>query len=219
MKLNHSLYIILISITFLFSEKSNAQRENSFSLSAGIGLTQIPIRFGSSDYEKRNTLSYEIRISRNWNKLIGGIDLSVYNYHRTDFGSPSQIQLVFNRDLTRVIYTAPFLQESISYKYSSMSPFIGYNIITSEKFDIGLAIGSSFIFGSDSRTRLTAEGDGSPTVVGYQKSQRSEIVWRGMTSLRVSYKPRSNTAIGISLKHQNVLDYWSAFIFLKAKVF
>lgn len=206
---------MFISICLLYCTLAQCQ----LSVSAATGITQMRYRFGTEVLERPSSFSYDIDLFYKRGRGGFGVNTSFYTHHSTKLGSPTQIQLDYNSDLNRVVYTAPFFQESTCIKFTVFSPYIQFSIIDSEKINISLIGGVSYIYGSSFRVRLTAIGDGSPTVVGYQKHQRSEVEQFGMGAVNIGYNLSSNSMIGIKLKYQNTLDFWTGQVFIQAVLF
>lgn len=213
------IYIKILVITLLFGVSFDLFGQNNFVGSSGVGITKMPYYFGQEPTETFNDVSYDFDVYYQKKKFSVGFNLSLYNYQKTVFGSSDQIQLNYNGDLTQVVYTKPFLQESTGIKYTVFSPYLQYKIVNTGKFYISILGGVSYITGNSSRVRLTAVGDGSPTVVGYAKSQRSEVSFTGLGALKVAYKIKGETNIGTKVKYQNTIEYWSLMFFIESSLF
>ena len=125
-------------------------------------------------------------------------------YNETE--NPDNLSLVFTNDIGNAVYPSEFFQETTNINYSLLHFGLNYEKLFFDKFLLNLHYTISYINGEQHRTRLTAEGNLVPSVVGYSTKSRSEIAFTNWT-VALMFRLTDRMYSGFSYGYIGTLGY------------
>jgi len=196
--------IVLNTLFIILVIGSNVYCQKKLSIESDIGISFMKFTFGNKS-NSVNGINFGVGITRKLYKGFGLVlNYKSINYNKTE--NPVNPSLVFTNDIANAVYPSAFFQESTNVNYNLPSFGVSFENKFYRKLLFKINYLVSYVSGIENMTRLTAEGNFEPTIVGYSSRERSEISFSNIaTSLLIQI--HNNIYAGIKHEYVSILDY------------